>query len=318
MTPGVASSAPTAADALLRDVLDGLSQPQKKLLPKYFYDDRGARLFERICDLDEYYLTRTETCVLQAHAEDIARAVGPRVRLLEFGSGSGIKTRLLLQCLQEPAEYVPVDISVAQLLAFADAVAREFPRLRVSPLAGDYSRGVVLPERGAASRTVAFFPGSSIGNFEPAEAAAFLSAARRTCGAGGAMILGTDMHKDPATLERAYNDAAGVTAEFNLNLLHRINRECGADFDLSAFRHHAVYDVAARRIEMRLVCRRDCAVHIGRRRFDFTAGEHILTEYSHKYMPQDVHRLAAGAGWHVERCWPDPDAAFVVWLLRAV
>ncbi|CAN5720303.1 L-histidine N(alpha)-methyltransferase [soil metagenome] len=302
-------------------MITGLSAPLRKLPPKYFYDEEGARLFERISRLDAYYPTRTEFGILEMHAQDIADAIGPRARIVEFGSGSGVKTRLLLRHLAVPAEYVPIDISAAQLLDFAASIKRDFPDLRVSPVAADYTQQLRLPPpTAAAGRTVAFFPGSTIGNFEEQEAADFLRRTRALCGDRGGLLLGTDMHKDTNVLQRAYNDTDGVTAAFNLNLLTRINRECGADFDPADFRHLAVYDVAMHRIEMRIVCIRDCVVTLPTDdgdavRFSFSAGEHIVTEYSHKYTHEGVQRLAAHTGWRVEHLWQDPLHWFSVWLL---
>jgi L-histidine Nalpha-methyltransferase len=315
-------AAPAAgASHLLADVLYGLQPGVRKLPPKYFYDDVGARLFERITTLDEYYPTRTETAILEAHGEEMAAALGPRVRLVEFGSGSGEKTRLLLRRLREPASYVPVDIAYAQLRAFAADVGREFPGLAVEPHWGDYMQPLHLAASARAARTVAFFPGSTIGNMETLQAAAFLRRVASLCGAGGGLLLGTDMHKDSAILEPAYNDAAGVTAEFNLNMLRRINRELGADFDLDGWEHCAFYDRHHRRIEMRLIARRDCAVAVplapsGSARFSFRAGEWITTEYSHKYTEDSVRALAA-SGWRVERSWSDEAEWFGVWLLTS-
>jgi L-histidine Nalpha-methyltransferase len=319
VTSSAARRAPAAApDAgLLNDVLDGLSAAQPRIAPKYFYDERGAALFERICELDEYYLTRTELDIMRTQIADIARAVGPDARVVELGSGAGLKTRLLLRNLQRPREYIPVDIAAPQLQRVAASLREEFPALRVTPFAGDYSRPLVLPQpMPGVARTVAYFPGSTIGNFEPDEAVAFLRRMRQMCGAGGALLLGTDMHKDTATLERAYNDSSGVTAEFNLNLLARLNRELGADFDLDAFEHRAVYDELRQRIEMRLVGVADCAVTIDGRHFTFRAGEHILTEYSHKYTLQSVQRLASLTGWQIARHWSDAARAFTIWLFR--
>jgi dimethylhistidine N-methyltransferase len=308
---------------LLHDVIHGLDPRVRKLPPKYFYDDAGARLFERICELDEYYPTRTELSILRQHAPDIAATIGPRARIVELGSGSGIKTRLLLQHLIEPVVYVPIDIADTQLQRFASELRLEFPELAVEPVAADYTQRVSLPDAPAGTtRTIAFFPGSTIGNFEAAEAADFLLRLRRLCGTDGGLILGTDMHKDVRVLHAAYNDAQGVTAAFNLNLLHRINRELGANFDPDAFAHDAVYDEQHKRIEMRLVCVRECSVRVPRpgdddAAFSFQPGEFIVTEYSHKYTEQSVRQLAERTGWRVDRRWTDANQWFSVWLLEA-
>ena len=309
-------------ERLCHDVEKGLVARPRKLPPKYFYDERGAHLFERITRLDAYYPTRTELEILERWAPEMAEAIGPRARVVEFGSGSGLKTRILLRHLHDPAAYLPVDISRTQLLRFASSVADEFAELEVLPVCADYTAEWSLPTNDVeAQRNVGFFPGSTIGNFEPAEARAFLARIGRLCGEGGALLIGTDLHKDRSVLERAYNDPEGVTREFNLNLLARINRECGADFDLSAFRHEAFYDERCRRIEMRLVAERDSIVSLpvrpnGPLTFEFGAGDFITTEYSHKYTPRDFGGLAADAGWKVERTWMDELRWFGVWLLR--
>jgi L-histidine Nalpha-methyltransferase len=308
---------------LIDDVLRGLSRRPRMLPPKYFYDRAGAALFERITELPAYYLTRTETAILRDNIDEIARSVGARARIVEFGSGSGAKTRILLRHLEQPVAYAPVDIAHAQLLQFASSIAYELPHLEVLPVCADYGVDLTLPhgEREPA-RTVAFFPGSTIGNLELPQAAAFLHRIRKLCGAGGGLLIGADLHKDRRVLELAYNDPEGVTAAFNLNLLERIDRECGADFDVAAFRHHAVYDEAERRIEMRLVAGRRTVVTVPLpsakepARFAFEAGDHIVTEYSHKYTVDSFRELAERTGWSVSRLWLDEQRWFGVWLLE--
>ena len=228
----------------LADLIAGLSQPQKTLPPKYFYDERGCALFEAICDLPEYYPTRTETAIMRAHGRDMARRLGPRCALIEYGSGNSRKTRILIGELA-PVAYVPIDIAAAQLEASAAELARAFPDVAVIAVCADYSRPFALPDLDGvdAQRRVVYFPGSTIGNFTPPDASAFLENARTVAGAGSGLLIGVDLKKDPARLHAAYNDARGVTAQFNLNLLARINRELGANFDLAAFRHHAWYNV---------------------------------------------------------------------------
>ena len=308
-------------ERLREDVVRGLSLRPRKLPPKYFYDERGAVLFERITRLEAYYPTRTELGILDRRVGEMAEAIGPGARVVEFGSGSGRKTRILLRRLEDPVAYLPVDISRAQLLQFALSVADEFPSLEVLPVCADYTAEWVLPPREReARRNVAFFPGSTIGNFERHEARSFLARVARLCGPGGALLIGADLHKERSVLERAYDDPEGVTAAFNLNLLARINRECGADFDPAAFRHHAFYDEARRRVEMRLVAQRDLEVTMpcpssGPIRFPFAAGDFITTEYSHKYTREDFGALAAEGGWRVERVWTDEREWFGVWLL---
>jgi dimethylhistidine N-methyltransferase len=314
--------APTAS-TLCDDVVRGLSGPERKLPPKYFYDEAGAKLFERICELEAYYPTRTEIAIFERHAGEMAERLGPECLVVEFGSGSGIKTRILLEHLPRPAAYVPVDISRAQLVEFALSVAEEFPSLPVLPVCADYTAEFTLPPVARPPlRTAAFFPGSTIGNFESAEAEAFLRHVAALCGPGGACLIGVDLEKDASVLEAAYNDAEGVTASFNLNLLHRINRECGADFDLDGWRHFAPYDPEHGRVEMRLVSTRPQIVTIpiassNPLRVRFEEGEYISTEYSHKYRPEKFQALAARAGWEVEKVWTDPRGWFGEWLLVA-
>jgi dimethylhistidine N-methyltransferase len=303
------------------DVIRGLSQQRRMLPSKYFYDERGAELFERICELDEYYPTRTERTILEEHGEDMARRIGSRARIVEFGSGSAVKTELLLEKLASPVAYIAVDISREQLVATADRLSRRFPELEVLPVAADYTRTMDLPQPASRPRrTVVFFPGSTIGNLEPADAVQFLTRIRRLVGTDGAALIGADRQKDRATLERAYDDAQGVTAEFNRNLLARINRELGANFDLDCFAHRAIYNAAAGRIEMHLVSRCDQIVQVPDGRgvpaaFAFREGEYVVTEHSHKYTVDGFSGLAAAAGLATERVWSDPQELFSLYLL---
>jgi dimethylhistidine N-methyltransferase len=300
------------ADRFLEEVTEGLSRPRKALPPKYFYDERGAQLFEAICELPEYYLTRAELAIMAEHAGEMAGRLGEGCAVVEYGSGSGRKTRLLLAALS-PVAYVPVDISRSQLQVTAREIAAEFPGLSVTAVCADYSRALQLPPlAGAPRRRVVYFPGSTVGNLTPAEAARFLANARRLAGPGGGMLVGVDLKKDAARLNAAYNDARGVTAEFNLNLLRRINRELGADFDLAAFRHHAFYNEAEGRIEMHLVSLAEQRVRVGRARFAFRDGESIHTESSYKYTAEEFGELARGAGFRPERHWTDAGLEFAV------
>jgi dimethylhistidine N-methyltransferase len=301
------------AGRFLDDVIAGLSRPRKALPPKYFYDERGSRLFEAICETPEYYPTRSETALMITYVREMARRLGPDCAVIEFGSGSGRKTRILVDAL-DPVAYVPIDIAREQLHETAAAFASAFPRLAVHAVCADYSRPLVLPELAAfgARRRVIYFPGSTIGNLTVAEAAAFLANARSLAGAGGAMLVGVDLKKDAVRLNAAYNDAAGTTAAFNLNLLRRINRELDAGFDLSAFRHHAFYHAARSRIEMHLVSLKNQNVRIGARAFRFRGGESIHTENSCKYSMDEFRRLAAGAGFDPVACWTDPERLFAV------
>jgi dimethylhistidine N-methyltransferase len=298
-------------------VIAGLRGRPKTLPCKFFYDAEGSRLFDRICELPEYYPTRTENGILRRHAADIAKLVGPGARLVEFGSGAGEKIRLLLSALERPAAYVPVDISRRHLLAAASGLARDFPRLAIAPVCADYTRPFELPALGMAPETtVGFFPGSTIGNFTADEARAFLAGARALLGPDSWMIIGVDLRKDEQVLTRAYDDAAGVTAAFNLNLLRRINRELGGTFDLDQFAHAARWNDGDGRIEMHLTSRRAQTVEIGHERFVFRAGETIHTENSHKYALDGFAALAAGAGYETRAVWTDAAGLFSVQALR--
>ena len=252
-----------AAPSLVADVLHGLQGEQKRLSPTYFYDERGSQLFDEICELPEYYITRTETRILERHAQEIADRIGENALLVELGSGASTKTRLLLDRLPDLAAYVPVDISRTHLMAAAQRIASAYPGLEVLPACADFTQAFPLPRsRRTPSRVVVFFPGSTIGNFDPPAAIELMKVMRRIAGLGsspvtgaGGLVIGFDLVKDPAILERAYDDSAGVTAEFNLNVLRRLNRDLGANFDLQAFRHEAIWAPEANRIEMRLVSR---------------------------------------------------------------
>ncbi|PKP77849.1 MAG: L-histidine N(alpha)-methyltransferase [Alphaproteobacteria bacterium HGW-Alphaproteobacteria-3] len=301
------------------EVVQGLSNSQKTLPCKFLYDRRGSEIFDRICDLPEYYPTRTELHILQRHAGDIAASLGPEVRLVEFGSGAGTKIRLLLTALDRPAAYLPVDISREHLIAANADLARSFHDLSIAPVCADYTEPFALPElAGIRYRTTAgFFPGSTIGNFTRAEAIGFLSSARCLLGAGAVMIVGVDLVKDIDVLQAAYDDEAGVTAEFNLNLLRRINRELAGTFDLSHFRHEARWNAELERIEMHLVSLRDQEVTVGTRRFRFRDGETIHTENSHKYRLDGFRELARQAGYEPIEVWTDEKKFFSVHALRA-
>ncbi len=288
------------------DVVAGLSAPQKSLPPKYFYDAAGSRLFARICRLPEYYLTRAELALTRRHLAAIARFAGRCGQLIEYGSGEGVKSRLLIRALR-PAVYVPIDISQDALGAAARALARKFPNLKIHPVLGDFSRPLQIPL--LRKPRLVYFPGSTIGNLTPEEAHAFLSMSR---GVAARMLIGVDLKKDPALLHAAYNDAAGVTAAFNLNLLARINRELGADFDLRRWRHYAFYNPAEGRIEMHLVSMAAQKVALGGHRFYFAAGETIHTENSYKYSLESFRELAAKAGFSSAKVWTDRRGLFAL------
>ncbi len=315
-----ADAAPDAAAgqraALVADALAGLSAPRKTLPCKWLYDAAGAKLFEAITRLPEYYPTRTEVKILGEQAPAIAAAIGPHAAVVEFGPGDGSKAALLLAGLDRPAAYVPVEIAPEWLEGAAARVAAALPGLTVLPVVADFTLPFALPKGLGTAPRLGFFPGSTIGNFEPEEAAAFLRRARTTLGTGARLLLGADLVKDAAVLEAAYDDAAGVTAAFNLNLLHRLNREAGADFDIAAFRHRAVWNAAQERVEMHLVSQRAQRAHLAGREISFAAGETIHTESSHKYRPDRLRALAAAAGWREAAMWSDPRALFSVWLLE--
>ena len=288
------------------EVLDGLSKSPRQLPYKFFYDQRGAQLFQEICDLPEYYITRTEIEILRLHGADMAKALGPQVELIGLGTGAGTKTRILLEELHNPAVYVPIDISKEQLERSSARFREMFPTLQVLPVCVDYLEPFELPlPRRLSSRSVIYFPGSTIGNFEPEIASEFLARLVDVAGDGGGLLIGVDLQKDRDVLERAYNDAAGVTAQFNKNLLVRINRELEANFDLNRWQHHAIYSPSEGRIEIYLISDKEQTVHIGTREFQFRAGEEILTEYSYKHTIAGFIELARKAGFHFEQVWTD-------------
>ncbi len=308
----------TALQSFRETVLRGLSSTEKVLPAKFFYDSLGSRLFDAITALPEYYLTRTEEQILTTCVGEVAALAGPGVRLVELGSGNSSKTRLLLDTLVDVAQYVPIDISASALESAAVSLRRDYPDLDVVPLHADYTSALRLPPlQRTAQRNLAFFPGSTLGNFEPADARNFLRRLRTLGGPGGVLLLGVDLRKDPLVLHAAYNDAQGVTAAFNLNLLARINRELGANFRLDRFRHYAHYNPVAGRIEMHLVSLDRQDVEIGETRFHFERGEPIGTEHSYKYTRPQLVTLAAEAGFAVQKVWTDPDALFSVQFLRA-
>ena len=293
----------------------GLQAEPKSISPKYFYDERGSRLFDEICELPEYYPTRTEFSILEDNAAEIAAQIGPRAEIIEFGAGSLTKVRVLLEALDQPMRFLPIDISGEHLENAADVLRLDFPEITVEPIAGDYTRKLDLPDRVAdVGKRVGFFPGSTLGNFKPDEALAFLTRAASLLHGGG-LLIGVDQVKSPALLHAAYNDAQGVTAQFNVNLLHRANRELGANFDLDAFEHYAFYNAPLQRIEMHLVSRRAQTVTIGDEAFNFRDGETLHTESSYKFTSDGLARLAAEAGFGVGTCWTDPQRLFSVhWL----
>lgn len=301
-------------ETFLEAAMDGLSRPLKRIPCRFLYDARGSELFERICELPEYYPTRTEIGILHAHSRDMAALIGADAEVVEFGSGASHKVRLLLDALERPRGYVAIDISRDHLRAAAAAIARDYPALRVTAVVADYMQPLPLPH--ADGPRVGFFPGSTIGNLNHGEARRFLSHWAREL-AGGGMLVGVDLKKDEGILNAAYNDAAGVTAEFNLNLLARMNRELGADFDLDGFRHHAFYCHDRGRIEIYMQSLRAQEAHLGGRSFRFAEGELVHTENSHKFTIEEFQALAAGAGFRPAGVWTDPARLFSVHYLAA-
>jgi dimethylhistidine N-methyltransferase len=305
-------SAPESVD-FLADVIVGLSSNPRTIPCKYFYDASGAGLFQKICELPEYYVTRTEIDILDRSRADIASQLGPNIELIGLGTGAGTKTRILIEGLENPAVYIPVDISEKQLRESTALFQKTFRNLEILPVCADYLQSVVLPApRRKPARNIVYFPGSTIGNFEPHEAIQFLRRIANVCREGGGLLIGVDLKKDRQVLEAAYNDSANVTAEFNLNLLERINRELGADFDLDQWRHRAIYNSSAGRIEMHLISETDQFVHLNEHKFHFRRGEKIITEFSYKYTPDEFATLAAKAGFTFVRMWTDDARLFGV------
>jgi dimethylhistidine N-methyltransferase len=303
----------TAQSATADEVLRGLRSPQKELPCKLFYDRVGSELFEQITSLDEYYPTRAELRILRESASEIAARLGPDCLLIEYGSGSSTKTRLLLDQLQRPAAYVPIDISRELLEQSAADLARTYHDLQVVPVCADYTAAVELPSRlPRHARRIAYYPGSTIGNFVPEDARRFMTRVAEVCGPDGGLVIGVDLKKDPLMLHRAYNDALGVTAAFNMNILVRLNREFGTNFAIDRFRHYAFYNPVFARVEMHLVSLAQQDVRLQNVDIHFERGESIWTEASYKYAPPEFATLAARAGWHVDQVWTDDRGLFSV------
>ncbi len=304
-------------NAFLSDAIEGLRADQKTLPCKYFYDDQGSALFRDICELPEYYVTRTEIQLLRDAADEIAEAIGANCQMIEFGIGSSEKIRIVLDALITPASFVAVDISRESVLSVTEALAAEYAGLAVHAVCADFTQPFETPPMTGSGRRIGFFPGSTIGNFTHQGAIDFLAGAASQVGPGGGMLIGIDLKKDQAVLNAAYDDAAGVTANFNLNLLVRLNKECGADFDLNAFRHRAVYNAEAGRVEMHLVSQRRQRVILGGEIIQFELDEFIHTENSYKYSINEFQDLARRAGFEASRVWTDRDEWFSIHLLTA-
>ena len=300
----------------LEEIVGGLSGSQKQISPKYFYDERGSQLFDDITQLPEYYLTNTELAIMRDNIAEMSKLIGKQASLIEFGSGSSVKARILLENLSELAAYVPVDISKEHLLAFAAEIRDCFPHIDVLPVVADFTQQFELPTPMVMPvRNIVYFPGSTIGNFEHEVAIELLRVMHHEAGKGGALLIGVDLQKDPTIIENAYNDSAGTTAEFNLNMLQHLNRDYGANFDVDEFEHSANYDPDEGRVVIELVSQADQRFEIGDTKFDIADREAILTEYSHKYTLGGFAEMANSAGFVVEKVWTDTDDLFSVQLL---
>ena len=297
----------------LETLIAGLRQPQKMISPKYFYDETGSKLFEEITQLPEYYLTDTELEIMETHIDEMAGVIGEKASLIEFGAGSGMKTRLLLEHLHSPAVYVPVDISEEHLLDNQRHIQDDYPDIEVLPVVADFLHPFDLPNpKTMPHRNVVYFPGSTIGNFEENDALELLRVMHGEAGEDGALLIGVDLQKDPAVIDAAYNDSAGVTAEFNRNMLRHLNREFGSDFDVDAFEHRATYKPDEGRVVVELISTREQEAHIGDARIEFGRNETIITEYSHKYTLDGFAAIANEAGFSVDKVWTDPRDWFSV------
>ncbi len=309
---------PTEEKELLAEIIDGLNQPQKKLPSKLFYDEKGSQLFDQICRLDEYYLTRTEMMILKNNVEEIVECFEDNSVFIEYGSGSSLKSRILLKNIKNISGYVPIDISTEHLQSTADSLNERYPDLDIYPVAADYTKTIEIPKiKKPVNRRTGFFPGSTLGNFLPDEAREFLKVVAGELGKNGGFVIGIDLKKDKKILEAAYNDAKGVTAEFNFNLLHRLNNEFGFNFDAESFKHHAPFNEEKSRIEMHLVSLCDQTVKSNDEEFHFKKWETILTEYSHKYSIEAFEKIIEGY-FKIKRIWTDENDYFAVMFLETI
>lgn len=297
---------------ILLEVQESLEGNPKRIHPKFFYDQRGSDLFGQITDLPEYYLTRSEIEILKTHGKEISAQLEKNLLVVEYGCGSSEKIHLLLNFLNKPKGYVAIDMAKNPLLNLTESLSRDYPTLEVLAVCADFTKPIILPLNGrhGALPRLAFFPGSSIGNFEPKEAEIFLQTIRREMGSRGALLIGVDLKKNSDLLNRAYNDSAGLTEEFNKNILLRLNRECQSNFDLDGFEHSAFYNEKAGRIEMHLISRLEQSVQVGRKKFPFQRGESIHTENSYKYEIKEFRELAQRAGWQPKTAWTDSQELF--------
>jgi dimethylhistidine N-methyltransferase len=308
-----------ALNTFRSDILEGLQRPLKEIASKYFYDDTGSQFFDQITELDEYYPTRTELAIMQSNIQQIAARLGPHCMLIEYGSGSSLKTRQLLDHAESLAAYIPIDISKQHLLNAAQELASCYPQIEILPVCADYTSTFTLPSpQGFVARRVAYYPGSTIGNFDPHAAIRFLASIAQKCGSGGGLLIGVDLKKDFNILHRAYNDSKGITAQFNLHLLTRINQALSADFQLDQFSHYAFYNPVPGRIEMHLGSLKNQQVHVGEKTIAFKQGESIWTESSYKFTLDDFAQLASEAGFHIEEVWLDPQHFFSIQYLSVI
>ncbi|MFC1953763.1 L-histidine N(alpha)-methyltransferase [Chloroflexota bacterium] len=304
-------------EKFLAEVLSGLRKSPKELPSKYFYDRKGSDLFEQICCLDEYYIPATEDAIMRANIQEMASLIGPNALIIEYGSGECRKVRFLLKHLDRPVAYVPIDISIEQLMRVSKELALDYPELEVLPLRADYTGNINIPETTREyTRTIAYFPGSTIGNFDPIPAKNFLEHIAQVCSPGGGLLIGVDLKKNPSVLHKAYNDGQKVTAAFNLNLLIRINRELGADFDLDSFTHYSFYNPKEGRVEMHLYSNHEQTVHLDGSAFFIDKGETIWSESSYKYNLDEFEEIAATAGFRVKGIWTDEENLFSVQYLE--
>ncbi|HEY3875901.1 MAG TPA: L-histidine N(alpha)-methyltransferase [Candidatus Kapabacteria bacterium] len=295
-----------------REVLAGLREFPKRIPSKFFYDTRGSELFEQITEVPEYYLTRTERSILDAYLPEMAELIGPEATVVEFGTGAGIKTRMLLKALKNPKAYIPIDISTEQLRRAASDLKQQFPLLAILPVSGDYTNPISLPPEANIGHRVVFFPGSTIGNFTPNEAIEFLTKAARLVGDDGGILIGYDRVKNPDILEAAYNDSSGITAAFNLNLIRRIRNEFDAALSEEDFEHYAFFNAQESRVEMHLVSKRNLNICFGSEEVHFEEGEHIITEFSYKYTPEAFEKILSESGFAIQKNWNDSEQFFEV------
>ncbi len=310
--PRVITNTALVVDTFRSEVIAGLRETPKRIPSKFFYDERGSQLFEAITELQEYYLTRTEISILTDHLPEMASRIGPDATIIEFGTGAGVKTKMLLEALKKPRAYIPIDISREQLASASAELAESFPSLDIHPIFSDYTSEISLPVNSHSGKNVIFFPGSTIGNFTPEEAVDFLQKAATLIGAGGSLLIGFDRVKDARILDDAYNDSRGITAEFNLNLINRIRSEFGVPISKEDFEHYAFFNEGKSRIEMHLVSKKAQLLNLGDEKVMLTQGEHIITEYSYKYTREAFRDILSSSGFEIQERWSDEKEYFDV------